>query len=78
MKRHLTCLLAVALMVGCTSKNEYGDCIGAFDDKKPGVEYKLSIWNTFLAVVFVETVVVPIVVVANKTRCPAGPALASK
>lgn len=74
MKKILAILMVAAMLAGCTSKNEYGKCIGAFDNKKPGVEYKLSIWNTVMAVIFVETVVVPVVVVADQTLCPVGPA----
>jgi hypothetical protein len=57
-------------LAGCTSKTEYGECIGVLQDKKPDLEYKLSVWNTFLAVVFSETIVVPVVVVANEHSCP--------
>lgn len=78
MKRVIALLALAALMSGCTSKNEFGECIGAFDDKKPGLEYKLSVWNTFLAVVFVETIVVPIVVVADEVRCLVTPAATGK
>lgn len=74
MKRYIALLTLAALLSGCTSKTEFGECIGAFDDKKPGLEYKLSVWNTVLAVIFVETIVVPVVVVANQARCPVGPA----
>jgi uncharacterized protein YceK len=74
MKKILAALMIAALLAGCTSSNEYGECIGAFDDKKAGVEYKLSIWNTAMAVIFVETVVVPVVVIANQARCPVGTA----
>ena len=63
-------LLVASALAGCTSKNEYGECIGAFDEKKPGVEYKLSAWNTVLAVIFSETIIVPVIVIANETRCP--------
>lgn len=69
MKTTIAILMALALLAGCTSRNEYGECIGAFDDKKPGVDYKLSVWNTVMAVIFVETIVVPVVVVANQARC---------
>lgn len=62
-----------ALLTGCASKNEYGDCIGAFDDGEPGMKYKLSIRNTVLAVMFSETIFVPVIVIANETRCPVGP-----
>jgi hypothetical protein len=78
MRKVIALLALAALLSGCTSKNEFGECIGAFDDKKPGVEYKLSVWNTVLAVIFVETIVVPVVVVANQARCPIGPTPAGK
>lgn len=73
MKR-VTILLAALMLAGCTTKTPYGDCIGAFDDAKPGVQYRLSVRNTILAVVFVETVFVPVLVVANEARCPIGKA----
>lgn len=78
MKKAIAILAIMALLTGCTSSNEFGECIGAFDDKKPGADYKLSVWNTVLAVIFVETVVVPVVVVANQSLCPTGPAKAAK
>lgn len=73
MKRLMAIVMLTALM-GCTTKTEFGDCIGAFDDGQPGVKYKLSVWNTVLAVVFSETIVVPVLVVANEARCPVGKA----
>lgn len=63
-------MLAAIMLSGCTSSNQYGNCKGAFDKPEPGVEYELSVWNTVLAIVFVETIVVPVVVVANETVCP--------
>lgn len=68
--KYIAILLMVSALAGCTSKNEFGECIGAFDDKKPGVEYKISVWNTVLAVIFVETIFTPVIVVANEARCP--------
>lgn len=73
MKKFIALLALAAMISGCTSKNEYGDCIGAFDDKRAGVEYKMSTWNVVMAVIFIETIIVPIVVVADKTRCPIAP-----
>ena len=70
MKKVIALVAIAAALSGCTSKNEFGNCIGAFDDKKAGVEYRLSVWNTVLAVVFSETIIVPVLVVANETRCP--------
>lgn len=70
MKKVIALVVLATALSGCTSKNEFGNCIGAFDDKKPGVEYKLSTWNTVLAVIFSETIIVPVLVIANETRCP--------
>lgn len=63
-------LLIAALLAGCTSKTEFGDCIGIADDKKPDLQYKVSVWNVVMAVIFSETIVVPIVVLMDKTSCP--------
>lgn len=64
-------LLALALAVsGCTTRTSGGECIGIADEKVPGVKYKLDGWNLFLAVVFSETIVVPVVVVADELMCP--------
>ena len=62
-------LLAFAL-AACTSRTEHGECIGAFDDPDPRLVYRTSARNVAMAVIFVETVVVPIIVVATETRCP--------
>lgn len=63
-------LLIAALLAGCTSKTEFGDCIGIADDKKPDLQYKVSAWNVFLAIIFVETIFVPIMVLSDNTSCP--------
>lgn len=75
MKNILTALtLAIALSAsGCTSRTSAGPCIGILDEKVPGVTYKLSGWNLFLAVLFSETIIVPVVVVANELQCPVEP-----
>jgi hypothetical protein len=72
MKKILLAATMIAMLSGCTSSTQYGSCIGIADDKNPNLEYKLSAWNTFLAIVFSETIVVPIVVLANETSCPVG------
>jgi len=66
----VACLLAIC--AGCQSRTNFGRCIGAFDDRRPELEYRLSIRNTVLAAVFVETIFVPVLVVANQTLCPVG------
>ena len=69
--KKIIAIAAVALVLtGCTTKTEYGECIGVLQDKKPDLEYKLSGWNTFLAIIFSETIVVPALVIANEHLCP--------
>lgn len=72
MKKIIAVSMLIALLSGCTSHTEYGECIGVMDDKKPDLEYKLSVWNTVLAVVFAETIIVPVVTVASDISCPVG------
>lgn len=71
MKAILALVLA-AMLTACTTRTDYGDCIGAFDAKDPAYHYDLSVWNMVLAVVFFETIVVPIVVINDYTHCPVG------
>jgi len=70
MKKLLLMVLIVTMLAGCTTRTEYGTCVGAFDDKDPALVYKLDAWNTVLAIVFFETIFVPVIVVANETLCP--------
>lgn len=64
-------LLALALAVsGCTTRTSGGECIGIADDKVPGVQYKVSVWNVIVGLLFIETIVVPVVVVADELMCP--------
>lgn len=78
MKRIFLALAIVALLSGCTKKTEYGDCIGAFDDRRPDLHYKADTGNVVLAIVFSETIIVPAVVVLDETMCPVGPAVPQK
>jgi hypothetical protein len=61
------CMIAATC---CTSETDYGKCIGAFDTPDPKLKYETSTTNVVLAVVFVETIFAPILVVAKETRCP--------
>lgn len=61
------------LMTGCVTSNSRGVCIGLFDDKKPGVDYELSIRNVALGFIFSETIIVPVVVAAKDFECPVEP-----
>lgn len=70
--KSMVIICVIALLAGCTSKTEFGDCIGIADDRKPNLEYKLSVWNTVLGIAFFGTVFTPVVVLANETFCPVG------
>jgi hypothetical protein len=72
MNKALAALLLVATLAACTSSTEYGKCIGIADDKDPKLHYKLSVWNAFLGFIFVETIIVPVWVLADETFCPVG------
>jgi len=72
MKKLTILFVVLVLLSGCTKRTEYGDCIGAFDDKNPTLLYRLSAWNLFVAVFFSSLIVPPIIVVADETICPVG------
>lgn len=72
MKKVIAVLCLAAVLSGCTTSTAFGPCVGALDDKDPKLVYKLSVWNTILAVIFVGTVFVPVLVVANDMICPEG------
>lgn len=67
-------LAASIAAAGCTSSVEIDGttvpCIGAFDDPDPNYRYEAATVNIIMAVVFFETIVVPIVVLLDETRCP--------
>ena len=56
--------------MGCNSTTSYGDCIGLDDEKDPKLNYSVSVWNLIGAVVFVETIIVPIYVCLENIQCP--------
>lgn len=67
----LAAVIAMTLATSaCTESTEHGKCIGAFDDGDPNLMYKANGWNVAMGVIFVETIVVPIVVVMDDVRCP--------
>lgn len=62
-----TCIVSI---MGCTTSTPYGQCTGIIGKEKLGLEYKVSVWNLFLAIVFSETIIVPIIVIADNFKCP--------
>lgn len=71
MKAFLAALLLLST-VGCTSKTEYGSCIGILEEKDQTLVYRPSWRNIFLGAVFGETVFVPAVVILDAHSCPVG------
>ena len=72
-KKVLLVALAGVMLAGCTTRTEYGECVGLDDgSRKPDLHYKLSGWNIAMAILFAETIVVPIVVVVDDLYCPIG------
>lgn len=67
-------LIIVGLLIlsSCTSKNQYGDCIGLNQKENPKLKYQYSAGNIAVAVVFAEMVAPPIIVLLNELKCPVG------
>ncbi len=68
--RKIAAVTLISLLTACTSETEYGECIGINGDKDPTLVYHVSIWNVIVSVVFIETLVVPIVWALGYTHCP--------
>lgn len=72
MKKLLILSTILIALSSCTSKTEFGPCIGAFEDKNPAKVYHVSTWNVILAIVFSEMLLPPIFVILDETNCPVG------
>lgn len=70
--KKMTALILMLVISGCTSRTQFGECIGLGEDKKPDLQYKLSAWNLAMGVIFVELIAPPILVAVNETFCPVG------
>lgn len=70
MKQSGVVVLMLLMLAGCESRTKYGECIGAFAEKDPSLEYEMSVQNAIVAVMFSETIVVPAVMVLDQYRCP--------
>jgi hypothetical protein len=67
------CLLSLlAMMVGCTSSTQYGQCIGLGEEPDPRLNYKVSAQNLAVGLIFIETIIVPVFVAADQFYCPTG------
>lgn len=71
--KYIFVALLILTATACTSKTEFGDCIGAFDEKDPSKVYKVSGMNIFWGAVGAELFFIPpIMVIKDQTLCPIG------
>ncbi len=75
MKNLIVSLLMLSLVsFGCVQNTSYGECEGLAteDAKKPNLVYRLDAWNIIMAIIFSETLVIPVYVVGWDLWCPSG------
>lgn len=65
-------LLIALLLVGCTSKTEFGDCVGLQEDRDPRLIYKADTGNIVIGILFFEMVAPPLYVALDEFYCPVG------
>ena len=62
--------IALLLLTGCERHTEYGSCVGINDPKDPTKVYRYSAWNVTLGLIFIETAIVPLVIIFDDLECP--------
>jgi hypothetical protein len=72
MKRILAICAIALLLAGCENSTALGPCVGAGEDQKPNLSYKISGWNLAMGIIFFELIVPPILVVTDELYCPIG------
>lgn len=70
MRKTMCALVMAALVAGCTTRTDFGPCIGVADEKNPALVYKVSAWNVFLGIFFFGLIAPPIYVLVDSTLCP--------
>jgi hypothetical protein len=72
MRRIATLLALCFVLGGCTTRTDYGPCIGIADDKDPNLVYKVSAWNVVVGIVFMGLIAPPVFVLVDEFYCPVG------
>lgn len=62
--------LIICMLSGCTTATNFGPCIGIGDTPNPNLQYQTNALNVILGIVFVETIIVPAVVIISEVSCP--------
>ena len=68
-------LLPVLSYVGYslhTKSNEYGECIGINEPEEINLNYEASKRNILISIIFIPSILVPSMIVANDLYCPTG------
>lgn len=65
-------IFIVFILTACTSKTEFGRCVGIWDEQEPTLIYKPSVRNLFWGIVGLEIIYPPLDVAINKFYCPVG------
>lgn len=76
-----TLMLAALVLSGCETSNQYGSCIGYWEDDRrdPHLHYNLSFWNAAVGILGIEVLLIPTVLwLRSSTYCPTGYRSASK
>jgi hypothetical protein len=63
-------LITATFFAGCRTEVNKVPCIGLNGKKQAGVEYQYSTLNIVLGIIFVETIIVPVIVVLEGLECP--------
>lgn len=70
--KYIFSIILILSTIGCTSRTEFGSCVGIGEQQKSNLKYKISGLNLFLSVIFFSTMFVPVIVAVNETFCPVG------
>jgi hypothetical protein len=74
--RTLLILAVMVLLTGCRTEAEVNGkmypCVGTNSTRNPNLVYKMSTRNVVVGIIFIETIVVPVVTVLEYLECPVG------
>ena len=72
MRKLMITMMLAFMLVGCSSKTQYGQCVGISGQKQHNLIYKVDTTNLVVSVIFGETLIVPIVYTMDYIWCPVG------
>lgn len=74
MTKYLISLMICLFFSACTTQNQYGECKGLAnkEERRADLTYEVKKLNVFWAVLFSETLAVPVLTAAFWVWCPVG------